>query len=184
MHAPTVMPSVDDEHARIAPPQARVRARGVAGAQDLPDRPRLAAHLGRDPAALDRDNGQRAGDHREPQEPAVVQQIMAAPAEAASTATTTSRQQRADADHRLEGQMRDVDRRPVGRDGIQPGDRRVEASCAAMIEPSRGISSAQRTSPSISTPPNRNGAGPSVVSASSNAASLAGWVSCTRMPRT
>ena len=53
-----------------------------------------------------------------------------------------------------------------------------------MIEPSRGMVSAHRTSPSISTPPSRNGAGPSVVSASSNAASLAGWVSWTRIPST
>ena len=52
----------------------------------------------------------------------------------------------------------------------------------AMIEPSRGISNAHRTSPSISRPPSRNGAGPSVVSASSNAASFAGCVSAIRMP--
>lgn len=54
----------------------------------------------------------------------------------------------------------------------------------AMIEPSRGMVSAQCTSPSISTPPRRSGAGPSVVWASSNAASFAGWVSWIRIPST
>ena len=54
----------------------------------------------------------------------------------------------------------------------------------AMIEPIRGMSIDPRTCPSTSTPPSRNGDGLSVFSASSKAASLAGWVSATRSPST
>ena len=46
-----------------------------------------------------------------------------------------------------------------------------------MKEPTQGIGTAHRTSPLISTPPSRSGAGAdSVVMASSKAASLARWI--------
>jgi hypothetical protein len=54
----------------------------------------------------------------------------------------------------------------------------------AITEPSRGMSMAHRTSPSMSRPPRRSGEGRSVSRASSNAASLAGCVSWIRMPST
>jgi hypothetical protein len=47
----------------------------------------------------------------------------------------------------------------------------------AMNEPTQGMGTAHRTSPSSSTPPSRSGAGAgSVVMASSKAASLARWM--------
>src|SRR3954452_20326629 len=55
---------IDDEDAEVAPPQARVRAGGVVGAEYLPHRPRLTADFGGDPTELHRKNGQRSRNNR------------------------------------------------------------------------------------------------------------------------
>ena len=126
-----------DGHQRVERGERRVAHRDPAGARHrasaahVPvDDPRLAPHLGRDPAGDQRDHRQRPGEHHGAVEPRRLGQPLAGARARTATHTPSSASSVPIADHRLEREARDVDRRPVARrDRVEaraPGVRVVE----------------------------------------------------------
>src|SRR3954447_11353182 len=130
---------VDHDQRHVAHRQpARVGDR-LRRAHDLVDDPGLAAHLGRDPAADQRDEGERTGDHHRPEEPRRFGEP-APPPPADEEPQPEQREPRADARHRLEGDPHDVDRRPVARrNRLQALDRRVRVVPGEQREHPRDV---------------------------------------------
>ena len=115
----------------------------VLGAHHVVDDPGLAADLGHDPATLERHDRRHARHRDRAQEPARLRKVASAqPRDAEPQAEP--HQQRADADHRVEGpvQQRVRGRAVVGRHGVEPGDLRVW--CSSRPGTSRGPGSRSR----------------------------------------
>ena len=120
-------PAQDPHHARahrqVDQPQRRVADRDAAGGghrlrgrHHAIDDPRLAPDLGRHPPADQGDEGQRPGGGDREVEPARLGQPSPAHAHEEHD-DAQHRQQRADADHRLEGDAHDVHRRALSTRG-------------------------------------------------------------------
>ena len=92
------------------------------------DDPGLAADLGDDPAAPEREHRRRPGDRDRAQEPGRLGDVAAPPPDEGEPDAERD-EQRADPDHRVEGEVQQgVRGRPVvGRDRVQPGDLGVGA---------------------------------------------------------
>src|SRR5690348_6160426 len=110
---------VDDPQRAVAERDDVRPGHGRVDPHHLVDDPRLAAHLGGDPAGDQRHHGQRPGRHHRPAEPPRRQQLTAPPPEE-QVDQAEQGQQGADADHGLEGEPDHVHRRLVGqRDDVQ-----------------------------------------------------------------
>ena len=103
---------VDRHHRVEAEEQPRRRAHRVRGAQVPVDDPRLAADLRGDPAGLQRGHGGDPRDRHGPEEPPVLDPGAPLPHREA-VHEREQQQRRAGTDHRVVGQVHDVDRRPV-----------------------------------------------------------------------
>ena len=167
------------QDAGVAPPQSRSSCWPLAWCA-APARPSTAD--GPTSVAIQPDSSATTASGpattAEPQEPAVGEQVAAPPARNQNT-TTTSASSVPMPDHRLERQVRDVDRRPVGPRGSCPARAPARSNeFLAMIDPSRGMLDAPSDLAVDQDAAEAAAArGPRSSSASSNAASLDGCVS-------